>query len=77
MSNPLVTLRQLVAPASKRRSGIVRSISAGRAMIEWSTGGTGQVLCGVAAAVGDRVLVVGDAVAAKLTAETTKTVQIL
>jgi hypothetical protein len=77
MSNPLVALRKLVAPASSRRTGTVQALAGGWATIAWAGGGTGQVLCGLSVSAGDRVLVIGDAVAAKLPAEATKIVTIL
>jgi len=76
MSNPLSDLRRLVAPGVARRSGVVTALSGGFATVTWANGGTGQVLCGVSVAVGDRVLVVGDSVSVKLSATTDRAVKI-
>ncbi len=76
MSNPLVALRRLVAPAARRRSGTVAALAGGWATVRWLAGGEGQVLCGLPVTVGDRVLVVGDTVTARLPAEPTTTVTI-
>ena len=76
MSNALATLRRLVAPAASRRTGTVTALASGFATIAWSGGGTGQVLCGLSVSVGDRVLVVGEGVAARLPAEQTTVITI-
>lgn len=74
MSNPLADLRKLVAPAASRRTGTVTALAGGWATVAWASGGTGQALCGLTVAIGDRVMVVGGKVEARLPNVTARTV---
>jgi len=74
MSNPLASLRELIAPAARRRTGTVTAYANGWATVAWTAGGTGQVLCGIPVASGDTVLVVGESVTARLPSVVSRTV---